>query len=123
MFHRLVLVCSDRLAAWSCRPKREAVSLVRTIEKTAVQEQHYEEGKVTELRDRDIYKENWVGLKGLDDKGALRFETTEGGHMQLSSKVLKKTFKENFGRLGRKFDDGEAEVIESEEEAEWQLEL
>lgn len=82
-----------------------------------------EEGKVTELRDRDIYKEDWVGLKGLDERGALRFETTEGGHMQLSSKVLKKTFKENFGRLGRKFDEGEAEVVEKEEEAEWQLEL
>ncbi|KAH7313181.1 Alpha/Beta hydrolase protein [Rhexocercosporidium sp. MPI-PUGE-AT-0058] len=85
-----------------------------------------EEGNVTELRERDIYKEDWVGLRGLDEKGALRFETTEGGHMQLGSKVLKKTFRENFGRMGRSFDEGKVEegiLEEGEGGEEWRLEL
>ncbi|KAK0129015.1 hypothetical protein ONS95_000955 [Cadophora gregata] len=80
-----------------------------------------EDGKVTELRDRTIYKEDWIGLKGLDKKGALKFEKTEGGHMQLSSKILRKTFKENYGRLGRSFDEVDEAVDIGEEE--WQLEL
>ncbi|PBP21048.1 palmitoyl-protein thioesterase precursor [Diplocarpon rosae] len=75
---------------------------------------------VTPLREREIYQEDWIGLKTLDQKGALQFETTEGGHMQLSSKVLKKTFKANYGPLGRKF-DGELGVDDNEES--WQLEL
>lgn len=61
--------------------------------------------EVTELRERDIYKEDWIGLKALDEKGALKFETTAGGHMQLSDEVLRKAFKENFGPFGRKFDN------------------
>ena len=59
--------------------------------------------EVTELRKRDIYKEDWIGLKALDEKGALIFKKTEGGHMQLSDELLKKVFKENFGPFGRKF--------------------
>lgn len=79
------------------------------------------DGKVTELKDRDIYKQDWIGLKELDEKGALKFEVTEGGHMQLSSTVLKKTFKENYGPLGRRF-GGETAVDDKDEES-WQVEL
>ena len=57
---------------------------------------------VTLLRDRDIYKENWLGLKTLDKKGALKFETTKGGHMSLSEKLLKKVFQDNYGPYGKK---------------------
>ncbi|KAH7371393.1 palmitoyl-protein thioesterase 1 precursor [Pyrenochaeta sp. MPI-SDFR-AT-0127] len=53
-------------------------------------------GEVTDLRDRDIYKEDWIGLKQLDKKGGLHFKTTKGGHMQLSDKVLKDVFKTYF---------------------------
>ena len=53
-------------------------------------------GDVTELRDRDIYKEDWIGLKKLDEKGGLHFKTTEGGHMQLSDEVLEDVFKTYF---------------------------
>lgn len=58
---------------------------------------------VTLLKDRELYKEDWIGMKKLDEKGALIFETTEGGHMSLSDKLLKSVFKENYGPYGRKF--------------------
>lgn len=61
------------------------------------------DGNVTKLQDRDIYKEDWIGLKKLDGEGRLVFETTKGGHMHLSDKVLSRTFTENFGAMGRKF--------------------
>lgn len=53
-------------------------------------------GEVTELRDRKIYKEDWIGLKALDEKGGLEFKTTEGGHMQLDDEVLTNVFKTYF---------------------------
>lgn len=53
-------------------------------------------GDVTPLRERDIYKEDWIGLKALDEKGALEFKTTEGGHMQLSDEVLTEVFEGYF---------------------------
>jgi palmitoyl-protein thioesterase len=59
---------------------------------------------ITLLKDRDLYKEDWIGLKTLDKKGALKFETTEGGHMQLTDKVLKTAFKQNYGPFGKKFE-------------------
>jgi len=49
-------------------------------------------GEVTHLRNRTIYKEDWIGLKALDDKGGLAFKTTEGGHMQLDDEVLTDVF-------------------------------
>jgi palmitoyl-protein thioesterase len=53
--------------------------------------------KVTPLKDRPIYKQDWIGLKKLDEKGGLVFKTAPGGHMQLSEEVLTATFKEYFG--------------------------
>lgn len=61
--------------------------------------------EVIGLRNRTIYKEDWIGLKALDEKGALHFETTKGGHMQLGDKVLREAFKKNFGPYGKKFDE------------------
>ncbi|KAJ5063051.1 Alpha/Beta hydrolase protein [Bipolaris maydis] len=58
--------------------------------------------EVTELRDRDIYKEDWIGLKKLDQKGGLHFKTTKGGHMKLGDKVLKDVFKTYFSPRGTK---------------------
>jgi len=63
-----------------------------------------EDTKVTPLKERDIYKEDWIGLKTLDKKGALKFLTTPGGHMSLSDKLLKKVFKEFYGSHGRSFE-------------------
>ena len=53
-------------------------------------------GDVVELRDREIYKEDWIGLKKLDKKGGLHFKTTEGEHMRLGEKVLKEVFAQWF---------------------------
>lgn len=69
---------------------------------------------VTLLRDRRIYGEDWIGLKALDKKGALIFETTEGGHMRLTDELLKSVFKDYYGPFGRKFDE-ESERTERED--------
>ena len=62
-----------------------------------------ETGIVQDLRDRALYKEDWLGLKTLDKKGALEFQLTEGGHMSLSDKLLKNVFKGYYGPIGRSF--------------------
>ena len=54
-------------------------------------------GEVTELHDRLLYKEDWLGLRELDDKGALDFLTVPGNHMQLEDEVLVKIFQDYFG--------------------------
>ena len=53
----------------------------------------YEEtGKVVKLRDRDLYKEDWLGLKKLDKKGGLVFGTMPGDHMRLDDKTITDLF-------------------------------
>ena len=47
-----------------------------------------DERNITKLRDRKLYKEDWLGLRKLDEKGALEFKTAEGGHMQVTDKLL-----------------------------------
>jgi palmitoyl-protein thioesterase len=54
------------------------------------------DGSVTGLRERAIYKQDWIGLRALDEKGGLHFETTEGGHMQLGDDVLRGVFERWF---------------------------
>jgi len=54
---------------------------------------------VTQLRDRPIYKEDWLGLKALDKKGALEFRLTEGGHMSLTDTLLAGVFKDFMGPM------------------------
>jgi palmitoyl-protein thioesterase len=56
------------------------------------------DGSVTQLRDREIYKEDWIGLKKLDKKGGLHFKTTEGGHMTLGDEVLTEVFESWFSK-------------------------
>ncbi|KAH8804717.1 palmitoyl protein thioesterase [Xylogone sp. PMI_703] len=53
--------------------------------------------EVIPLRNRTIYEEDWIGLKALDEKGALEFKVTSGGHMRLSSDLLKTVFEEYYG--------------------------
>ena len=52
--------------------------------------------KVTRLQDRSMYVEDWLGLRSLDERDRLEFRTIEGGHMQLSEKVLVDTFERYF---------------------------
>ncbi|KAF2668661.1 alpha/beta-hydrolase [Microthyrium microscopicum] len=55
------------------------------------------DASVTPLRERNIYKQDWLGLKTLDKNGGIVFKTTPGKHMELSDKVLNSTFKSFFG--------------------------
>ena len=53
-------------------------------------------GEVTKLQDRDMYKEDWIGLRWLDEEHRLEFRTIEGAHMELSNKVLVEAFERYF---------------------------
>ncbi|OOF94269.1 hypothetical protein ASPCADRAFT_19244, partial [Aspergillus carbonarius ITEM 5010] len=55
------------------------------------------QGEGVELRDTEVYKEDWLGLRGLDEKGGLVFRTLEGGHMDVGEKELEGIFEEWFG--------------------------
>lgn len=53
--------------------------------------------EIIPLRQRAVYKEDWLGLKKLDQKGGLVFESVKGTHMELHDKDLKRLFKTYFG--------------------------
>jgi palmitoyl-protein thioesterase len=59
--------------------------------------------EVTDLRDRTIFKEDWLGLKELDKKGGLKFEKTKGDHMTLTEKLLKDVFSKYLGPQSKTF--------------------
>ncbi|KAI0485266.1 alpha/beta-hydrolase [Xylariaceae sp. FL0804] len=65
-----------------------------------------EGGAVTPLRKRRLYTEDWLGLRALDAKGGLRFETTPGDHMEISDDVLEDVFRRYFGPLNRTSERG-----------------
>ncbi|KAG5918256.1 hypothetical protein E4U53_004107 [Claviceps sorghi] len=71
------------------------------------------EGRVVGLRDRAMYKEDWLGLRALDEKGALKFRTVPGDHMQIPVGVLNDTMAEFLGPFGSKVSS--AEVLGMEE--------
>ena len=68
---------------------------------------------VTQLKERPIYKEDWIGLKKLDEKAGLVFEKVKGEHMQLGEKDLKRLFKKYFGP--EKAKDGGEELLWTQE--------
>ncbi|QSZ32774.1 hypothetical protein DSL72_002353 [Monilinia vaccinii-corymbosi] len=72
--------------------------------------------EITPLKERAIYKEDWVGLKTLDEAGKLRFETIPGGHMTLGEEMLEKAFREYFGPAGKEFEETEYEEGTGHEE-------
>lgn len=61
------------------------------------------EGETVAMRDTPLYKEDWIGLQGLDDKGALVFRAITADHMQIPPQVLNDTMREFFGPADRKF--------------------
>ncbi|KAG6004076.1 hypothetical protein E4U21_001421 [Claviceps maximensis] len=73
-------------------------------------------GRVIALRDRDMYKDDWLGLKALDKKGALKFRTVQGEHMQIPLELLNDTMTEFLGPYKSKalFSAGR-EDVDSEE--------
>lgn len=52
--------------------------------------------EVIKLKDRDLYKEDWLGLKWLDEKKRLDFRIAEGGHMALSKEILQEVFNDYY---------------------------
>ena len=56
---------------------------------------------VTKLQERDIYREDWIGLRFLDEERRLDFRIAEGGHMQLSDKILTDAFTRYFKSRSR----------------------
>ena len=52
--------------------------------------------KVTKLQERDIYQEDWIGLRFLDQERRLEFRIAEGGHMQLNDNILTDAFNRYF---------------------------
>ncbi|KAG8528521.1 uncharacterized protein KY384_007439 [Bacidia gigantensis] len=50
------------------------------------------ERNVTGLRDRALYKEDWLGLKKLDQEGRLELKLAEGGHMTITEELLTGVF-------------------------------
>ena len=57
--------------------------------------------EVTKLQERDIYREDWIGLRFLDEERRLEFRIAEGGHMQLSDKILADAFNKYFKSRGK----------------------
>ena len=51
---------------------------------------------VKQLQQRDIYRQDWIGLRFLDEDGRLDFRIADGGHMQLSDNILIDTFNRYF---------------------------
>lgn len=67
-----------------------------------------EEGpQLIEMRDHPIYKEDWIGLKRLDDKGAIHLRTCDGEHMQINTQCWKHVVERFVGAL--KWEDDEEE--------------
>ena len=51
-----------------------------------------EDRAVTKLKDRDIYKEDWLGLKSVGERDGLEFRIAEGGHMRITDTLLTEVF-------------------------------
>ncbi|KJZ77073.1 hypothetical protein HIM_03394 [Hirsutella minnesotensis 3608] len=58
---------------------------------------------VVPLRKRKMYRDDWLGLRELDDRGSLWFRSLSGDHMDITIDDLNTTIKDFFGPLDRKF--------------------
>ncbi|KAI5814817.1 Alpha/Beta hydrolase protein [Pyronema omphalodes] len=54
------------------------------------------------LRERKLYKEDWLGLKQLDESGRLEMVEVDGGHMQIPEGMLEEIFRVYMGPDGKK---------------------
>lgn len=60
---------------------------------------------VTKLQDRELYLEDWIGLRWLDERRRLDFKIADGGHMQFADNVLEDAFEKYFQRSPEGFLD------------------
>lgn len=63
--------------------------------------------EVIPLRERNLYNEDWLGLKTIDDKGGLHFRAVPGEHMRLRAEDLQAVFSEFYGPFNKKFPAGD----------------
>lgn len=70
----------------------EEENVVKPPESSSFGQVNVTSGQVTPLRERQIYLDDWLGLKKLDEKGGLVFRTTPGKHMQIEEKTLREAF-------------------------------
>lgn len=59
--------------------------------------------EVIPLRARQLYREDWLGLRELDRKGGLRFRVAPGDHLENMGELLNKTAAEFFGPWRKTF--------------------
>jgi palmitoyl-protein thioesterase len=59
--------------------------------------------EIIPLRERELYKQDWLGLKRLDDNGGLHFRSITAEHMEIPEDVLNNTIVDFFGPYKRKF--------------------
>ncbi|KAL7800265.1 Alpha/Beta hydrolase protein [Trichoderma ceciliae] len=59
--------------------------------------------EITPLRKQTQYKEDWIGLRQLDEKRGLRFRSITGEHMQITAQVLKEAISDFFGPFNKTF--------------------
>lgn len=71
---------------------------------------------VTPLRRQTQYKEDWIGLRQLDEKGGIRFRSITGEHMQITQQVLTEAMTDFLGPLNRAFapEAGEEDASQGE---------
>lgn len=60
----------------------------------------------TPLRETRLYGEDWLGLRDLDERGALEFRSVPGEHMQIGEGALREAMGAYFGPIGRRFGPG-----------------
>ena len=75
-------------------------------------------GRVVPLREQQMYTEDWLGLRALDDKGALTMSDCPGNHMQFSDEWFKENVIDKYlrdddsvggGKMGGERGEGGAE--------------
>jgi palmitoyl-protein thioesterase len=70
-----------------------------------------ESGDVIPLHDRNIYKENWIGMRDLGQRGGLIFRTVEGLHMQIPDDLIMEVAREFLGSSKTLGHSGEQQIV------------
>lgn len=62
------------------------------------------DGESTPLRARQLYRQDWLGLRELDRKGGLHFKKSPGEHMRFTDEFFEGIVEEFFGPAGKEGD-------------------
>lgn len=76
----LVIFTKDTMVV----PKESAWFGAEAIEDgNEAQERMLIQETIVPMRGQQLYVEDWIGLRRLDERGGIEFESCEGGHMQI----------------------------------------